>query len=82
VARWLKAALQLVREVDGWMCEDGFGSHIPEEKKSLYGSGSFATDLLVSSQYASGLKPRQNDENNRGQKSLLHWCINNITIFI
>lgn len=43
-------------------------------KKSLYGFGSFATEtkLLVSSQYVSGLKPRQNDENNRGQKPLLH----------
>ena len=48
---WLKAALQLVREDDSWMCEDdgwmredGFGSHIPEAKKSLYGSGSFATE--------------------------------------
>jgi len=29
--------------------------------------------LLASPQYASVLKPRQNDENNRGQKPLLHW---------
>jgi len=29
--------------------------------------------LLVSSQYVSGLKPRQNDENDRGQKPFLHW---------
>jgi len=60
----------------GWMREDGFDSHIPKTKKSLYGSGSFATEtkrlLLVSSQYASGLKPRHNDENNGGQKPLLH----------
>ena len=39
---------------------------------------SFATEtkrhpLLASSQYASGLKPRQNNGNNRGQKPLLHW---------
>jgi len=62
----------------GWMREDGFGSHIPETKKALYGSSSFAIEtkrllLLVSSKYASGLKPRQNDKNNRGQKFLLHW---------
>ncbi|QCD95420.1 hypothetical protein DEO72_LG6g113 [Vigna unguiculata] len=44
VARWLKAALQLVRGDDGWMREDGFSSHIPEAKKSLYGSRSFATE--------------------------------------
>jgi len=29
--------------------------------------------LLASLQYASVLKPSQNDKNNRGQKPLLHW---------
>jgi len=29
--------------------------------------------LLASPQYASVLKPRQNHENNRGQKPSLHW---------
>jgi len=31
--------------------------------------------LLVSPQYASVLKPRQNAEHNRGQKPLLHWWL-------
>jgi len=42
VAQWLKAALQLVHE-------DGFGYNIPEAKKSLYGSSSFATETKGSS---------------------------------
>jgi len=29
--------------------------------------------LFTSPQYASVLKPRQNNKNNRGQKPLLHW---------
>jgi len=33
-----------VCEDDGWMREDGFGSHITEAKMSLYGSDSFATE--------------------------------------
>jgi len=35
---------RLVCEDDGWMREDGFGSHITEAKMSLYGSDSFATE--------------------------------------
>ena len=31
--------------------------------------------LLISPQYASVLKPRQNNKNNRGQKPLLHWWL-------
>jgi len=31
--------------------------------------------LLASAQYALVLKPRQNDENNRGKKPLLYWCL-------
>jgi len=31
--------------------------------------------LLASPQYASVPDPRQNEENNRGKKPLLHWCI-------
>jgi len=58
----------------GWCVNGGWCA---KQKKSLW-LRFFTTEtkLLVSSQYASGLKPRQNDENNRGQKPLLHWWAN------
>ena len=33
-------------------------------------------DFFTSARYASGLKPRPNDQNNRGKNTFLHWCLN------
>jgi len=38
------------------------------------------TPLLTSAQYASVLKLRQNDKNNRGKKLLLYWCLHAIRV--
>jgi len=32
-------------------------------------------DFFTSARYASGLKPRPNDQNNRGKNTFLHWCV-------
>jgi len=54
----------------------------PVSKQPRHKTGSMASGdnrgqkvyLLASPQYASVPDPRQNAENNRGRKPLLHWC--------
>jgi len=50
----------------------------PRHKRNFMASGNNRGQkryLLASPQYVSVLDPRQNEENDRGKKPLLHWCI-------
>ena len=50
----------------------------PRHKRDSMASGNNQGQkgyLLASPQYASILDLRQNEENNRGKKPLLHWCL-------
>jgi len=58
-----------------------FGFRVLNPRESVYQDSRFGDfqfqiwlrSFATETKYASGLKPRQNNENNRGQKPLLHW---------
>ena len=47
----------------------------PRHKIGSMASGDNRGQKVASPQYASVPDPRQNVENNRGRKPLLHWCL-------